>query len=422
MFGGILLSLGWPERGFPGLLFIAMVPFFYIEDYIFRHPERYSKIQVFFLTYIGFLLWNVLTTWWIWNSTEVGSLFAWALNAMFMAAVFYFYHLTRRYASSRAGALILVFFWTTFEYLHHNWDGTWPWLSLGNGFAGYHKWVQWYEFTGIFGGTLWVLLVNLLFFLAIRNYLGNKPPVRAIIPASTALLLIFLTILISYALYNRYEEKPWPVDVIAVQPNFDPYSEQFNQQPGESVSRNLDLAMPLMDGKVDFIASPESTIQESLWEGRMDGSVSISMLEAFTQAHPTTGIVIGASTYREYQPGEPVSATARQFRNSEGYYDAYNSALFFSEGRLEGLHHKSKLTPGVEKMPFARLMKPLEDLAINLGGTVGSLGSDEERTVFTRESDGLTVAPVICYESVYGEYVTEYIHKAAKLIFVITNR
>jgi apolipoprotein N-acyltransferase len=72
-------------------------------------------------------------------------------------------------------------------------------------------------------------------------------------------------------------------------------------------------------------------------------------------------------------------------------------------------------------MPLAKLMKPLERFAINLGGTVGSLGSDEERMVFTRQPDGLTVAPVICYESVFGEYVTEYVHKGANLIFVITN-
>ena len=63
LLGGLLLTLGWPVRGFPGLLFIGLVPFFYIEDYIFRHPERFTKLNVFFITYAGFLTWNVLTTW-----------------------------------------------------------------------------------------------------------------------------------------------------------------------------------------------------------------------------------------------------------------------------------------------------------------------------------------------------------------------
>jgi apolipoprotein N-acyltransferase len=149
--------------------------------------------------------------------------------------------------------------------------------------------------------------------------------------------------------------------------------------------------------------------------------VSLDLLKEFTAEHRNVGVVIGASTFRQYEPGEPLSVTARKFRSSDGYYDAYNSALFVdAEGGID-IHHKSKLTPGVEKMPFAKLMKPLENFAVNLGGTVGSLGSDPERKVFERKPDGLKIAPVICYESVFGEYVTEYIHKGANLIFVITN-
>jgi len=67
------------------------------------------------------------------------------------------------------------------------------------------------------------------------------------------------------------------------------------------------------------------------------------------------------------------------------------------------------------------LLKPLENFAFDLGGTVGSLGVDKERTVFARPSDNLKIAPVICYESVFGAYVTQYIRKGANLIFVITN-
>ena len=50
------------------------------------------------------------------------------------------------------------------EYLHLNWDLSWPWLTLGNGFANSPNLVQWYEFTGFLGGSLWVLLMNFLLF------------------------------------------------------------------------------------------------------------------------------------------------------------------------------------------------------------------------------------------------------------------
>ena len=421
LIGGILLSLAWPEKGFAPLLFIGLVPFLYIEDYISKNKQNYRKYSVFWNVYPGFLLWNVLTTWWVWNSTAVGSIVAFLLNTLFMSMIFQIYHFTRRHLPAKPAYISIVFLWISYEYFHHNWDGTWPWLSLGNGFANWHKWIQWYEYTGMFGGTLWILLVNVLFFKALINYWDKKSLKKILMPSGIAALCILLPVLQSYRLYNNYDEKPWPVDVIVVQPDMDPYSEQFELPVSEVLQVNLDLAMQLLDSNVDFIASPESAIQEGIWEERMHESPSMNTLKTFVLEHPNTGIVIGASTYRKFQPGEKLSATARKFRSSEGHYDAFNTAFYFNSAGEVKLHHKSKLTPGVEKMPFARLLKPLESFAVNLGGTVGSLGTDKERTVFIRPSDSLKIAPVICYESVFGGYMTQYIRKGANLIFVITN-
>jgi len=84
-------------------------------------------------------------------------------------------------------------------------------------------------------------------------------------------------------------------------------------------------------------------------------------------------------------------------------------------------YHKSKLVPGVERMPFPTLFKPLESLAINLGGTMGSLGIQNERTVFYSHNKKARIAPVICYESAYSDFVSDYVENGANLIFIITN-
>ncbi len=419
--GGLILSAAWPVRGIPVLLFIGFIPFIFIEDYIQQHSDGFRRASVFWYVYPGLLLWNVLTTWWIWNSTEAGSIAAFLLNTLMMSATFQFYHFTRKNMPVQQGHFMLIFFWITFEYFHHNWDGTWPWLSLGNGFAAWHKWVQWYEYTGMFGGTLWILLVNILFYKGIRNIIEKKIIPGIVVPFTIALLLIILPIILSYCIYNRYTEMSWPVDVVVVQPNVDPWSEEFTIPPQELLQRNLDLAKQKMDSSVDFAVSPESAIQERIWENNLDISKSLATLRVFISGYPQGGYIIGASTYREYFPGETPSATARKFIDADHYYDAYNTAFYIDpEGHL-AIHHKSKLTPGVEKMPFARYLKWMDGLAVNLGGTVGSLGVDPERTVFERKRDGLKIAPVICYESVYGEYMAQYIRKGANLIFVITN-
>ncbi|HRN41789.1 MAG TPA: apolipoprotein N-acyltransferase, partial [Vicingus sp.] len=83
------------------------------------------------------------------------------------------------------------------------------------------------------------------------------------------------------------------------------------------------------------------------------------------------------------------------------------------------IYHKSKLVLGVEKMPFSSLLSPIEKFAINLGGTTGSYGVEKEAKIFDNEKT--KIAPVICYESIYGEYVTDYVKKGANVIFIITN-
>jgi apolipoprotein N-acyltransferase len=61
------------------------------------------------------------------------------------------------------------------------------------------------------------------------------------------------------------------------------------------------------------------------------------------------------------------------------------------------------------------------NLFAGFGGTSGTLGRDENRVVFADKQSYFMAAPIICYESVYGDYVTEYVRKGANLLTIITN-
>ena len=82
-------------------------------------------------------------------------------------------------------------------------------------------------------------------------------------------------------------------------------------------------------------------------------------------------------------------------------------------------YRKGLFVPGAESFPFRDVLFFLEPLVNSLGGTVAGLGSQSERTVLVGER--AKVAPVICYESVFGEYFTDYIREGAQAIFVMTN-
>ncbi|MFM7725577.1 MAG: apolipoprotein N-acyltransferase, partial [Flavobacteriales bacterium] len=71
-------------------------------------------------------VWNGLTTWWIWNSTAEGSIVALALNSLFMAIVWQLFYITKRDHGSAIGYLSLPLYWIGFEYLHLNWEISWP--------------------------------------------------------------------------------------------------------------------------------------------------------------------------------------------------------------------------------------------------------------------------------------------------------
>jgi len=422
LLSGLILSLAWPRDGFPILMFLGFIPFLLIEDYISRNRKEFHRFAVLVYTYPGFLLWNVLTTFWIWNSTEVGSVGAFLANAFFMAVVFNLYSYTKRHIYGKYhGYFILPFYWMSFEYWHLNWDMSWPWLSLGNVFASYPSWVQWYEFTGAFGGTLWILVINILVYRLVT--LGwNKGLLKdKIVWGSTAGVLFFLPLTLSLFMYNNYEEEKRPVEVIVTQANIDPYTEQYSLPPREVVDRNIRLASELITNETDFVVSPESSIQEPIWEHNYNASPSLREIKRFIAEYPEVTFIIGASTFKEYFEGEEVSYTARKFRDADGYYDAYNTVFFIDNTGEYEVYHKSKLTPGVEKMPFPKYLGFLENFAIDLGGTVGSLGTDDIRKVFISKQDSIAVSAVICYESVYGEFFAEFARNGAELIFIVTN-
>ena len=453
---GLLLSLAWPERGCPALLFIGFIPLLRMEDLISTNRDRFNRFSVFFYSYPGFLLWNLLPTWWIVNSTGEGAILAVVLNSMFMSIILSFFHGTKRRLNSMPAAyLALICFWIMFEYLHLNWDLNWPWLNLGNGFSSYYRWVQWYEYTGAFGGTVWVLAANIMIFSLLKGEkrkaksenkveisekrkaksekedanFGKSIESRLIQKFHLSLfafrfsiisLLILLPILFSYVMYYSYHEKSRPVNTVILQPNIDPYSEQYVLPPMQVVGRIVKLAGPAIDSGTNILVTPESALQQEMWENNMETFESIGLVRNIISKYPNLNIIVGGSTYYAFKPGEKIPHTARKFTKENAWYNRYNAAIMVNRYPALQLYHKSKLTPGVEVLPSYNGFKWLEKYAIDLGGIVGSLGTDSVRRVFNVVNMP-PVAVCICYESIFGEFFSEFVRNGAQVMCIITN-
>jgi len=93
---GLLTALAWSSFGFGLVLLFSMFPLLLIEDYIDKNKHRLAAIQSFYYSYITFLVWNITSTWWIYNSTGFGAIMAFILNSAFYSVIFLIFHLIKR--------------------------------------------------------------------------------------------------------------------------------------------------------------------------------------------------------------------------------------------------------------------------------------------------------------------------------------
>ena len=436
LLSGLLIAASWPTNGFTPLIFIAFVPLIFLQDYKTTSQQDNKRDNIFLLSFLTFLVWNSLTTWWVWNSTPAGSIAMILLNSTFMATTFWLYHITRKKIfHNKKGFFLLILFFLAFENLHLTWQLNWPWLNIGNVFSHNHTWVQWYEFTGIAGGTIWVLLANILAYKVIKRLQDYKTTSSVteqnphtlnssnlqFLKSSVPQILLFLAVVLipiiaSKIMYHSYEEKGEEVEVVVAQPNIDPWNEEFRLSAAEILNRNFSVAEPLITENTRFVLSPESSIHENIWLEKINYYRSIKESKLFSKNNDVT-YVVGASTFgMAYDKND---FAARKFYDADEYYYSYNTALSINDTTDIQIHQKSKLTPGVEMMPSWWFLRPIKNLAIDLGGTVGTLKSEDKVTVF--DYGKYQAAPLICYESVFGGYVTDFVRNGANIIFVITN-
>lgn len=391
---------------------------------------KLSFWQGFIYSYPAFLVWNAATTWWVWNSTPPGSIAMMVLNAAFMALVFAFWHTLRHQNPPRVvEPIAFISFWMSWEFLHLHWDLTWPWLNLGNVFGNCPQYVQWYEFTGTFGGTLWILGTNFLLYYLIISMRETSHKRWKWLLASAC--WIILPMILSILMYHHYS-KPQSgesVEVVVVQQNTDPWEEQYEMSNLQHSVRLLQVAFSKVTDQTQLIVCSESAIPHTIssqtllnreYEPMGYNYGAFTLLDSLCFHYPNINVITGISTFTAYD--YKATETARDKGNNY-FIDMFNSSICYNKNGVAGMYHKSKLVPGVEKMPFPKLFGFLEKLVIDLGGPSGSLGIDScQRAFVTTINNGTCkIGAPICYESIYGELFGRFVLDGAQLMTVITN-
>ena len=414
---GILMVLSFPYTGsLTPVVFISWIPLLLVEDYISR--KKYRSRKVFTHALITFLIYNVGATWWVWNASPVGSIMAFVANTLIMSLVFQLFHLTKKFVGTKEGYISLLIYWLSFEYLHYHWEASWTWLTFGNAFSVTPSWVQWYEYSGVLGGSLWVLIINLLIVRVYQNVLYKGESWRVQTPIIWLAGIAFIVpMTISLITYFSYEEEQRPADIVVVQPNIDPYNEKFVASMEGQIEKMVDLASTKTDSTTDLILFPETALSYAFYEEDIKQYPFFNKLIQSKVALHNIPMCIGASTRRVFENKH--SRASFKFKDGPGYYENYNTSMLVSESNEAYFIHKSKLVPGVEAIPFSNSLPFLEDLSIDLEGTTGTLGIEPHPKNFRTKQ--FTFAPVVCYESIYGGWVAEQCKRGAEVICIATN-
>ena len=432
LISALLLSISWPTYGIPFFIFFAFVPLLLMEQEISKFSKIHKKgWAVFGLTYLAFFIWNVVTTGWLYHAKNPdgnNSLLAVAIpvivNSLLMSLVFQLYYWYKKVRGTYFGLVFFVAIWLSFERFHLNWEFTWPWLNLGNAFSEYPQLIQWYDTIGATGGSFWILLINVFAFYTLRIWQAGRIRKDLVKNISILTAIIVLPLLISIYKYNSYQEKPvGEVTTLLLQPKLDPYTEKYSKDSLQILGELLSLAEENSKTKVDFFIAPETAFpgNGSLSENGFNKSTSIAIAKEFLGKHPQSIFLTGVSTHKFLFDEADTEDYSTKIQ--EGVWiNSYNSALQIIPNQNVEVYHKAKLVPGVEIFPYIRYLKPiLGDAMLDFGGANSSLGIDKERKVFSNRFNKAKMAPIICYESIYGEYVTDYVKNGANLLAIMTN-
>ncbi len=422
----LLLSLPWlvPHTG--ALALVAFVPLLVADAISEQCRVRASWV----FPAATFVAWNAATTFWVCNATVGGGIFAVLANAAQMLLVWLLFRLARKKMGGGVlPYLFLAAMWIAWERQYFHVQISWPWLTLGGAFAQSTRTVQWYEYTGTLGGSLWIWVANLGIFGLLEavsdGYWQRWKSLARVCAILGITLVIAGPVVASKLIWSSYEERSeGTVDVVVGQPNFDPYEKFQSMTQAEQTGVLLDLfgeALAERPAGPVLLLAPE-TFTSDIYLNAPEHSPTLQSFRRFLAEHPGAEMLFGASTYEVFSTHAAPTILARPY--GEGWIVGHNTALTVTATGPVEVYHKSKLVVGTELTPYPKIFVPLDNwLAKKMGvsGLMGRCVGQDGVSLLHWGEQRVPLGCAVCYESVYGEYCTEYVRQGARAMTIITN-
>ena len=292
--------------------------------------------------------------------------------------------------------------WTASEYVLSLGELGFPWMILGHSQGGSPVAIQHAEFTGVYGVSFWIVSINALLFmlLANRNAVPGWLSSVVLVPVVGGPLLYGWTVLSGP---NRAPDGDGVV-VGLVQNNMglSKWGPRGLERSFESLERLSTAVAANQASALDLIVWPETALP--------------CYVTLRPECHSRMQQLVATL-------GTPILAGASDMELSTR--EPYNAAFLFPDGNsAPTAYAKMHLVPFGERTPFRDSIPFLK--SIDWTALTGDLGPAEfargrRRTIFELPNSASPFSVLICFESVFPDFVRRSVAGGAEFLVNITN-
>lgn len=416
---GVLLALGWPPATSFFLLFVGFVPLLLIRDLLGK--SIHELVTYALLVALALLLWNGYTTQWIYKTYFVSGVAVSLINITIFTVPWILYFLSQNKLHRYQQYALLVSAWMSIELMHYYWGFAFPFLNLGNGLAAVPALAQWYEYTGVFGGSLWIWTVNLSFYSLLRALL-NEGHRSVVIRRKIAVALACISIPVgcSFIIYNTYSNpRGKSVEVVAVHTDLECGTDRRQYGQDSLLSIYWNLSAQHVSSETGYVVWPETSLNLGWIEGLSANDQLRTLIDSL-EKYPNTKVITGSILYEKLPPlsTNPSLPNASYLSDFDTWYNTYNAAVQIDASSSISIRTKVNLVPLEETTTYPVLIGFLRRFIPTIGDyrfSTRPINND----VFKGES--VESSTLICYEVLFGNTVIKYPRAGADILFLILN-
>ena len=423
---GVLLGISFPPFPFPCQLFM----FFGLIPYLYVIEKKTKLIDINRSSYLAFFVFGLITLYWVgsWQKNAdpflmISGILLIFVNPLFLLIPSTLLYFSRRVLPQRLTLFLFPLFWVTYEYAYMITDLSFPWLTLGDGLSHFTAFIQIADVIGTLGLSLIVVLINVLLYKSYFNFKQKRK--IAYYNLSAAVFIYSFILIYGFIKLNDFKLSDKKIKVGLIQPNINPWEKWNIGNLNDFTKLYMDLSREAVKKGAKLIVWPETAIPVYLLSGGYDET--LDSIYNFVEKN-NVYLLTGMPDIRYYHEPEKMPNDVK-YNSNIGYYATYNAILLFSpDTRMVQRYGKMKLVPFGERVPFVDQF-PFLGKIIKWGVGITGWNVGKDTTVFkikdsdlsNSANDTVKIDGLVCYESIYPIFVSEFVRRGAQFITVVTN-